>query len=387
MKKIYFIIFSLFATVSYAQMTTHSYAYDGVSREFNLYIPSSYSAATDTLPMVFFLHGMGGNMNNFSGLTYKAEQEKFIMVIPQAINDPNAGTTWHSGAGALGIYPNANIDDVGFMSSLIDSVSTWYQIDDDRIYSTGFSMGGFMSNRLACELGDKIAAIASVSGTMGNEIKNSCNPENTIPVLHIHSQTDATVAYQNNTFGNDAEELVDFWIQNNNCDTPALVTDLSNVSNDGFTAVKYLYTGGDLDSEVEFYKLNGPEHNESWYNVTSNNDFDAIEVIWDFFERNSNKKELSVGMEEPNAITNIKNARFDVYPNPATDQITLSFKTPVILSSIIISNTLGKTLETKYFDKAITKSAFDLREKAPGIYFFQIKDLEGNLSVLRFYKK
>lgn len=386
-KKILFILFCVFSSYTFGQMTTHSYDFEGISRSFNVYIPQGSKANNQKMPVVLFLHGMGGNVNNFSGFKYKADQEKFIMIIPQALNDPSADATWHSGAGTNEYYYNTAVNDVGFIASLIDTVSNWYSVDKNRVYSAGFSMGGFMSNRLACELDHKIAAIASVAGSLGNEIISTCKPKNAIATLHIHSQTDAVVPYANNQWGYDTDELIDFWVKHNNCDTNPQITNLSNRANDGFTSYKYLYKAGDLNSEVEFYKLNGPEHNESWYNATSNNDFDAIDVIWDFFERHQNNKPNTSTTSKQTIVTNIKNASFDVYPNPAVNEITINFKTPVMLSTIIISNTLGKTLETKYFDAPITKSAFDLKDKAPGIYFFQIKDIEGNLSVLRFYKK
>lgn len=370
-------------------MTSHSYTFDGLNRQFNIYIPTSYNPNSAPLPVIFFLHGLGGNMSNFSGLDYKAEAEKYIMVIPQAIADKKVGTAWHSGAGVeengIIYYPNSKVDDVGFISSLIDTVSSWYRVDKNRIYSTGFSMGGFMSNRLGCELSDRIAAIAAVSGTIGNEILGSCSPEDIVPILYIHSTSDATVPYKKNTLGNDAETFVNFWVANNGCKAIPDSTDLSNIEDDDYSVMRYRYKNGSSNSEVEFYKLTGPDHNASWFTSQSGNDFDAIEVIWDFFKKHSNKKVADI--ESPNLITNIKNAKSEVYPNPASDIITLSFSGNVAVSSIIISNTLGKTLETKTFDKPIKKSVFDISDKASGIYFFQIKDIEGNLSVLRFYKK
>lgn len=379
----------LISVCSFGQWSEHSYTYGGLEREFNIYVPSTYNSSKDTLPLVFFLHGMGGSMSNFSGLDYKAESAKYIMVVPQAISDPKSGTTWHSGAGVNSggevYYPNANVDDVGFISSLIDTVSKWYRVNPDRVFSTGFSMGGFMSNRLGCELSNKISAIASVAGTIGNEIIGSCNPENIVPALHIHSTNDATVAYTNNTFGNDAETLINFWVANNNCNQNPDSTVLTHIEDDNYSVIKYLYKNGSLGSEVEFYKLIGPDHNASWYTVQSGNDFDAVEVIWNFFNRHATKKTNDT--VTPTAVSSIKNVKLDAYPNPATDIITLSFSGNVPVSSIVISNTLGKTLETKYYDKPIKKSVFDISNRAAGIYFFQIKDIEGNLSVLRFYKK
>lgn len=385
MKKILTIILSFITFWSFAQMTdTLSYTFQGNHREFKIYVPTTYNANTDTLPMVFFLHGLGGNMNNFSALSYKAEQEKYIMVIPQAIASP-VGTAWHSGAGLLSIYPNTNIDDVAFLNSLIDSVSTWYNIDDKRIYSTGFSMGGFMSNRLACELTDRIAAIASVAGTIGNEIKGACNPSKTIPILHIHSTEDEIVTYTGN-YGIGADSLVNFWVKHNKCDTIPVVTNLSNVASDGFTTKKYLYKGGNLDSEVEFYKLGGPIHSKSWYNLTSNNDFDAIEVIWDFFKRH-HKKSSAPSSPNPVTIENIKEAKIDVYPNPAEDIVQLNFSNEISINTIRILSTLGKTIAQQTFENPINKATFNIRDSSAGVYFFQIEDKKGNTTIFRFYKK
>lgn len=371
-------------------MTTYNYDFDGKNREFNLHIPDTYNTSTDTLPIVIFLHGMGGDMANFSGLDYKSDQEKFIMAVPQALVDPFVNqTAWHSGAGGsfggTTYYVNQDIDDVAFLNSLLDTVSSWYNVDQDRIYVTGFSMGAYMTNRLGCELGDRVAAIASVSGTFGNEISGSCTPENIIPSLHIHSTSDGTVSYDNNDFGNNAEELVNFWVTNNNCDTIPDSIVLSNVSNDGFDVVKYLYTGGDLNSEVEFYKLTGPEHNESWFTATSGNDFDAIEVIWDFFDRHENKKEVIE--PEPTKITSIENVNMDIFPNPASNKITLNFSNKTKVSNISIGNILGKTIVSKSYDKPIESSTFDISNQANGVYFFRIEDEDGNKTVIRFYKK
>ncbi|MGB1315058.1 MAG: T9SS type A sorting domain-containing protein [Chitinophagales bacterium] len=388
MKKIYLIVFIFISTYSYAQLTKHSYVFDGNKREFNIYLPSSYETNKDKLPVVLFLHGMGGNMNNFSGLKYKAEAEKYIMLVPQALSDPNFGTTWHSGAGKLGIYPNKNIDDVAFISSLIDTVSKWYNVDQNRIYSTGFSMGGFMTNRLACELNNKIAAFASVAGTIGNEIKNTCKPDKIIPILNIHSTTDKTIPYYNNEFGIETETFMQFWLKNNNFKGQMDTINMSKISNDGFSTLKYSFKRkGSSINELVFYRLTGPSHNESFFNATSDNDFDAIDVIWDFFKKHKNSSEINNSNAEQRIITNINQAKFDVFPNPASQKITLNFESKVELTSVSIANTLGKVIDFKTYEKPINESVFDISDKAPGIYFFQIKDIEGNLTVMRFYKK
>ena len=85
------------------------------------------------------------------------------------------------------------MDDLGFTAALIDSLSAEYSINQDRIYSTGMSNGGFMSYHLACELSERIAAIASVTGTMNVNQPATCSPGHPMPVMEIHGTADATV--------------------------------------------------------------------------------------------------------------------------------------------------------------------------------------------------
>ena len=71
------------------------------------------------------------------------------------------------------------------------------------------SNGGFMSYQLACQLSDKIAAIASVTGSMSPATYNACNPQHPTPILEIHGTADGTVAYTGSNFSN---QLSMFWI-------------------------------------------------------------------------------------------------------------------------------------------------------------------------------
>ena len=98
---------------------------------------------------------------------------------------------------------------------------TQYRIDPDRIYSTGMSNGGFMSYRLACELGTKIAAIASVTGSMTPETLEACNPAHPTSVLQIHGVLDNTVPRSGNDEMKPIDEVMTFWQINNRCnETP-----------------------------------------------------------------------------------------------------------------------------------------------------------------------
>jgi len=287
MKKLLLLLFLPF--ILQAQ-TTRNITFDGVSRLYIEYVPSSYDGSTP-YPLLFSLHGLGDNASNFSGIGFQqlAELEDFIVVTPQALNANilgfDFGNAWNSGAGVIVLGSpftlNPDVKDVEFISFLIDSMANHYNIDLNRVYSTGFSMGGFMSNRLACELNDKIAAIGSVAGTIGTGL--NCNPGKAVPMIHFHGTADGTIGYESNNFGSNAQETVDFWATNNGCDASPSSSNWPNTATgDGITLTKYVYNN--CDAEVEFFKAEGAGHN--WL-FTPTNDISYTAQIWEFLSRQS----------------------------------------------------------------------------------------------------
>jgi len=179
MKKIILALVALIPLSFFSQLTTHSWDFDGETREYLMYVPSIYDGSTP-VPVVFCLHGLGDNMNNFAniGMNYVADTANFIVITPQALVDNLSGSTaWNSGASAFGYVLNGSVDDIGFLGAIIDTLNTNLNIDLQRVYSCGFSMGGFMTNRMACERNDPNAAKASVAGTIGSEV--TCKPGRT----------------------------------------------------------------------------------------------------------------------------------------------------------------------------------------------------------------
>jgi dienelactone hydrolase len=148
---------------------------EGVLREFWVYLPSDYSSAVK-YPVVVMHHGTGGNgqhILNTSGWRERAEKSKFIAAFPTACVNcyfkdgrKHVTTKWNAG-GADYVFcnPAAIKDDVLFFRNLIDRLKANYAVDDDRIYSAGFSNGGQMSVRLAMEASDVIAAATFSGGT------------------------------------------------------------------------------------------------------------------------------------------------------------------------------------------------------------------------------
>ncbi|MFH1320214.1 MAG: T9SS type A sorting domain-containing protein [Bacteroidota bacterium] len=308
MKKHFALLASLTIVFNgFCQPTTKSFMYDSINREYIEYVPAIYNDSTP-VPLVICLHGLGDNMNNFTGIEMHAvaDTANFIVVTPQAIVDNiiTGSTAWNSGASSYGFEINENIDDVGFLSALIDTVSANYNIDTGRVYVTGFSLGGFMSNRLACELNAKITAIASVAGTIGTAL--NCNPGRAVPVCHFHGTLDQQVQYTGNPFGIDTENLINYWVTNNNCDTIPVHTPLPDLVADGYTIDHFLYQNGDNSTEVEFYKVTGADHEWLWY---PNNDISYTTEIWKFFLKHQ---------PTPIILTNdlTKRTTINIYPNP-----------------------------------------------------------------------
>ncbi len=317
MNKLLLLSIVLISSLSFAQKTTKSIEFDGVTREYIEYVPSIYDAG-EAVPLVICLHGLGDNMDNFYGLigmNYVADTANFITLTPEALEGfvygNSVGNAWNSGASAYGQIINEDVDDIGFLMQLINDTKSLYNIDETRVFICGFSMGGFMSNKMACEMSGTFTAIASVSGTIGSGV--SCNPEFPIPVCHFHGTNDETVAYTDNSYGNDAEDLVEYWRAFNNCDVTPEVTNLPDLAADGRTVDYYYYGNGDDNTTVEFYKINNGEHD--WMYLP-NFDISYTIEIWKFFRKHSN---LSVGIKDI-----VVKDKLDIYPNPASDYIVIN---------------------------------------------------------------
>lgn len=349
MKKILpiFLMILVFS-VAHSQTTTKSFMWGGTNREYIEHVPAIYTG-NEAVPLVVCLHGLGDNMNNFSGIGMHqvANVENFIVLTPQALMATvymqQVGTAWNSGASYAGIVLNQTVDDKGFISEMINSTKALYNIDVTRIYVCGFSMGGFMSNRLACEMSDEIAAIASVAGTIGGSL--SCSPANPISVCHMHGTADSQVPYSGNQYGNDAEVLVDYWVSHNNCNTTPITTALPDNAADGYTIDHYVYENGTSGTEVEFYKVTGADHEWLW---EPNNDMTYTTAIWDFFSRHQLSSAVSVNK---NVVTD---ANLKFYPNPANNELFISSKSSAE-GELQINDLTGRLLYKGQVVDGITK--------------------------------
>lgn len=318
-KLIALLISIIFCYNAGAQWVNKSFTYDSQTRSYRVYTAPNYNPANPA-SLVITLHGLGDNMTNFSTalkFKYIADTANIVIICPQAYSDPLAGTAWNSGAGmyvsGYGWYfPNSTINDMGFINRLIDTARANYSIDPSRMYLCGFSMGGFMTERMALQSNLQFAAFASMSGTIGAGI-TTLNPGRSVPIAHFHGTADSTVFFTDNQFGLDADSLVRFWLSNNNCNP---VPDSSRLNNtalaDSITVDKFAYAGSNTDEEVLFYRMNGAGHTILF---EPNNDMTEIREIWHFFKRHQN---FTAQVAEQDFTQNVQ-----VYPNPAADFINV----------------------------------------------------------------
>jgi polyhydroxybutyrate depolymerase len=282
-----------------------SLAFGGKTRSYRLHVPAGYDGEPTAL--VVSMHGFLSNpleQAKFSGMSEVADERGFIVVYPSGAGEPPA---WN--AGDCCEYVERERDDVAFIGALVDAVGESACIDLARVYATGHSNGGFLSHRIACELSDRIAAIASVSGVLG-VAPADCQPERPVPVLQIHGDADPTIPYGGGspegwellypglpapTYRSVAE-TVSFWREHDGCDASR-----TQVYSEG-DANCQRYDGCDAGSEVTLCTLSGGGHTwpggdptaleamvlglpvTSLIGVTSTS-LDASAYIWDFFER------------------------------------------------------------------------------------------------------
>ena len=281
MKKLIIIFFCL-CSITIAQETLkESIVHDDLVRDYIVHIPSSYDNKVP-IPLVLCFHGYGGTASGISYTNFNdvSDTANFIVVYPQGTLLKRK-SHWNVGGWTL----DSKIDDVGFISSLLDSLSERYNINQSRIYSTGMSNGGYMSFLLACQLSDRIAAIASVTGSMTPQTYNLCNPQRPIPVLQIHGTNDQKVPYKGNRkWSLSINKVLEYWINYNNCDITPFEMSFPDVNNSDESNVHRLsWLNGDNSVITDHIIVNGGGHD--WFGVWGNMDINSTAEIWKFFSQ------------------------------------------------------------------------------------------------------
>jgi len=244
-----------------------------------------------------------------------------------------------------------------------------------------------MTQKLACDLNHRLAAAASVAGSLPLLTSNSCTAERPISVMHIHGTADATVSYTDGGFLglNAAEATVDFWVDRLACNPVAEETALPDVANDGYTVDKFLYSDCDSEKEVLFYRVNEGEH--TW--LSPQNDIFATTEIWNFLSRHTlsevpeaNDTTL-VGISENYLANNIK-----VYPNPFDENLVIDIADANDILAINVLNAVGQTIASIEVENNLNaQQRINTSDLMAGVYFVQVIGRNGKNEVLPIVKR
>lgn len=357
----YFLLLVILFLAKSSNAQVDSIYHDGGYRTFILHLPATYDS-TSSYPLILNFHGYNSNapqQQAYTGFDAIADTAGFIVVYPQAINNG-----WNISQG----FP----DDVGFTSVLIDSLKQEYSVDSSCVYSTGMSLGGFMTYVLGCELSDKLAAIAPVAANMLILQQLNCFPVKGMPLLEIHGDADIIVSYDGTLGIPPVPETIAWWVETNSCDTPGVITTIPDIdAGDSCTAIKITYANGEDNSEVVHYKIAGGGH--TWPGAApvpllgnTCQDFNASVAIWKFF------KNYCLGAT---AVDEMEDKDFTIYPNPFTNEISIGIKGQNSKqATIVVRNMLGQTVFTNREIKlnTIFTPTIDLSELASGVYFLDV---------------
>jgi polyhydroxybutyrate depolymerase len=261
----------------------------GGDRPVTVRVPTGYDPSKPA-PLVMMLHGYG-SANILTELYFPmsslADEHGFFYVAPNGTFDSQDRRFWNA-TDACCDYDHTNIDDVGYLTSLVADVRAAYNIDPARIYVMGHSNGGFMSHRLACDHAEIVAAIASYAGAVWAD-PSKCQPSASVGILQIDGTADTEVLYDGTipeggatTPGvyPGAKQTLAIWAQKNQC--PGALADtgtMLHVDQDGTgqeTSVAR-YDGCAGNGAAELWTVQGAPHVFAWTH-------DGLEAVWAFFE-------------------------------------------------------------------------------------------------------
>ncbi len=297
-------------------------------RKYGIYLPEAYDGK-NKLPVVMVLHGGGGNKDNTPLCKEKgsvkcfnelADREQFIVIYPNGTANPlfkkinKFLRTWNAGGGKKGFscvskYScERNIDDVAYFRALLADLEKNFSIDTSKIYATGISNGGAMAYRLACELSDRIAAIAALGSGDQFGAANGCNSTKSVPIVHFHGTEDKGWPINGgesrlaaDKYGKVMVSLADtleMWITRNGCEQAPKKENMPDIAEDGTRVIKESYTGCENNADIVVYRIEGGGH--TWprgYQYLSekragkiSQDINANEIMWAFFKNHSFQK-------------------------------------------------------------------------------------------------
>jgi polyhydroxybutyrate depolymerase len=275
---------------------------EGQERTYRLYVPPR-NQDSQPLPLVISLHGAGASgaihqmLCRFDTL---ADEHQFLVAYPDGI--ANVWRFWDAPPRQerrTGAQRRPAVDDVAFMAKLIDSLVSEGMVEPRRVYVNGISNGAYMTHRLACDLGNRLAAVAAVAGTMPRIAAENQRPPRPIPCLYFHGTADKIVntegidTFSRSRLSLSADDLVAWWARHNRCSQPPAVEDLPDVEDDGTRVRRHTYQPEKGGAPVVYYEIIDGGH--TWPGGSTLQprfllgrtcrDINASQLMWEFFSQ------------------------------------------------------------------------------------------------------
>jgi len=215
------------------------------------------------MPLLVVLHGHGGAGVGTITLTHMndlADQDGFLAVYPDGLSKG-----WADGRGASE-SDQQGTDDVAYISQLITTLQGQFTLDVRRVYVAGISNGGFMAQRLGCELGNKIAAVVSVVATLSTNQAVTCAPIRPMPILYVLGESDPLVPFNGGTVNGDrgivlsATESLAAWAKLDGCMGTPTTRTLPDRVQDGAHVSQTLYTNCKAARRLAYFASRGRPH-------------------------------------------------------------------------------------------------------------------------------
>jgi polyhydroxybutyrate depolymerase len=330
-----------------------------MKRTYLLHLPPS-TVMLSPAPLIISFHGMSGTCltnQSVTGFSPMSDSIGFIVAYPNGTGNP---TTWNAGSCCNPASSN-NVNDVQFVSMIIDTLSKLYPIDSTRICAAGFSNGAMFVYRLAAELSSKIAAIAPVSGTM---TVSQCNPERPVPIIHIHAIDDGSVLFAGSSYFLPVDTVLSIWSRINGCN---LIPD--TIFNSGGVLGKK-WNAQSSGADVILYRSNTGGHSWSMGGAVQTSN-----LIWEFFASHPMRSSGTV------SISNYSNPISDFaldqnYPNPFNPSTVICFQSSVdSYVTLIVYDILGREVQKLVNERKSAGSysvTFDASNLPSGVYWYRL---------------
>jgi polyhydroxybutyrate depolymerase len=257
------------------------------TRTFVLYAPPSARGGA-AAPLILAFHGTGESGDGFrraAGLDAVAARDGWLVAYPDA-----AVGNWAEGCDCTAA-DRLGVNDTGFVRLLIDSVASRFPVDRARVFATGFSQGGLFVHRLACDLADQVAAVASVAAPMSAALASRCTPARPVSVLVLQGTLDDSYSYEGRWQGDrtvlGARTTAAFWRALDRCPDSRAAATPPDSARDGTRVLEERWPGCGQGTEVALVTVEGGRH--AW---SLSRDISTAETVAAFFRRAAPRRML-----------------------------------------------------------------------------------------------